>query len=618
MRLRIRANILRVAAVMAVMLSATGAMATTYAWTGSNSGDWTDSGNWDGNNVPVDTYPGGDLELDSRVDRIVVDASGSSYPVPTSNIPTFGSGSPEGVDVPEIDLVYGTCTVSVAGNYHSAGFPWTTTVGDGDTNNGLAELNYMSPNQFNRQGSDMDFTVEEDGTMNITSGSTLDFAFGSDRCVNFTVGGTLDFSKAVQLDGYANNYFTLTAAGATVTVPLGGSFADIAAVEAEILAGGAFRKGAAVPESMTLAAYTNLNNTFTVEASTPLVVVITNTTLASSASIGTLVSEIEMYEDEIVTNGFTFSVVATNDYEAFTVADGSNLNTAVALTNTFYVITLQGTNAVGRLTNTTYRIDVTFPAVGYTNDWTGAASGDWYDPYNWAYRRLPPWLDSDRTQIGVLSGGLIRFNAVGSPNPLPTSNIPSLRHGGGYREPPIALLYGGDLTFASGSDNWGPTVHSTSTVGDDDVGNGTVTLTYSEMYRLNRHPGGTKKWIVNSDGTLEFLSSGTYDTFEPGRWAVFIINGGSVTLGGPIGGNMTNAANSYVEFKQPEGSFTAKFGVAIPDITTLTNNMGDGLTFRVDGTGLDDDIYLDVSTNAATFTLTLVDPPAAGTILIVR
>jgi hypothetical protein len=42
----------------AMMLTLTSIHAATYTWTGAVSDDWTNSGNWDVNGVPVD-YTGG-------------------------------------------------------------------------------------------------------------------------------------------------------------------------------------------------------------------------------------------------------------------------------------------------------------------------------------------------------------------------------------------------------------------------------------------------------------------------------------------------------------------------------------------------------------------------------
>lgn len=256
-------------------LTAGTAQAVTYSWTGAVDGDWTKAGNWDANGVPVDTNPGGNLDLNGSTDRIVFNAHGAIAPVPTSSIPTLGGNAFANTtqNTPELDVLNGTLSIPVAG-WNNQGLighrssPWTMTVGDGNTANGLAVLNYnMAVNQINRDP-DMvkSWTVHADGTLNVGNpGTSLDFAYSTTRTCVFTVAGTVTFSKAIQLDGFAGNYFEFTAAGASVSAKFGASFPNLAAVQARIGPGLHFRSSTGTNP----VAKDNGNGTFTVYMAPP-------------------------------------------------------------------------------------------------------------------------------------------------------------------------------------------------------------------------------------------------------------------------------------------------------------------------------------------------------------
>lgn len=130
----------------ALALIAAPTQAATYTWTGlASDGDWNNSGNWDVNGVPVDTDGGvAGLDQQNPSDNIII--SGSA---PTVNVPLFSGGNAFGggtSNTPEIQMLLGTMTVSVntwggQGLIHRGG-AWSSSVGDGDTGNGLAVLNY--------------------------------------------------------------------------------------------------------------------------------------------------------------------------------------------------------------------------------------------------------------------------------------------------------------------------------------------------------------------------------------------------------------------------------------------------------------------------------------------
>ena len=218
--------------------------AAVYTWTGALDGDWDKAANWDANGVPVDMDEGvSGLDQKNPDDQIII--SGTA---PTVNVPTFSGGNAFGggtSNTPEVDVLLGTLTVSVntwggQGLVHRGG-NWNSSVGDGDTGNGIAELNYNlvggTGNGLNRDDNEvMAWTVNADGILNIDNqGATLKMAYSSTRTVGFNLpGGTLNFVKALDLGGHAGNFFDLTTAGASVTAAFGGSFADLPAVNTAI------------------------------------------------------------------------------------------------------------------------------------------------------------------------------------------------------------------------------------------------------------------------------------------------------------------------------------------------------------------------------------------------
>ena len=245
------------------------ANATTYTWTGAAAdGDWTNAANWDVEGIPVDTFPGSTaLDLQTANDSIII--SGTA---PTLNIPQFSGGNAfnnTNESTPQIAMLLGTMTVDVGtwggqGQVHN-GFR-TSSVGDGDTGTGLAVLNYNviqgAGSGLNRDDNSlMAWTINADGTLNIdyTQGSTLRMANSSTRTIGFNLpGGTINIANALDLDGYAGNFFDFTAAGASLTADFGGDFADLTAVNAAI--GTHFISTTA----QTLGAADNLDDTFTV------------------------------------------------------------------------------------------------------------------------------------------------------------------------------------------------------------------------------------------------------------------------------------------------------------------------------------------------------------------
>ncbi len=254
-------------------LSAIVVEAATYTWLGTaGDGNWLNAANWDANGVPVDRDLGtATLEQTNSLDNIIIGGSAA----PTANIPTFDGGDftfRTTLNAPEIQLLNGTFTVSqetIGGGIVHVN-PWSSSVGDGDTGNGSAILNYTinSAGAYNRDpDGQLEWIINADGTLNFNSSDpVLDMAANSNRTVRFIVnGGIVNFNSALQLEGFVGNYFDLTVGTAAVTADFGGDYADLASVLAAI-GGNAPATGDQFISStdLTLGAVDNGNGTYTV------------------------------------------------------------------------------------------------------------------------------------------------------------------------------------------------------------------------------------------------------------------------------------------------------------------------------------------------------------------
>jgi len=394
-----------------------------------------------------------------------------------------------------------------------------------------------------------------------TSAGTLQLQVNQNAVLNDVAGNPLDTSSAILDDT------TIVVDGTVPTL----SNSDI--VDNRI--GGPIGKGIVVTYTLTFSESMDMN--------TVIAGAFSNAG-SSSITVGAI--------SQVDTNIFTVEVTPT---------DAGSLQLQVASS----VTDLAGNALASAVTDdTAITVEAT---VIYS--WTGAVDGDWNNIGNWEPNGVPP---TSGGTVSVTPGETILFNALGSSNPLPTSNIPGLP-GRGYGMPSIDLLYGGEITFAGTTENWSqPPNIDMGTVGDGDLGNGTVTLNYSKLTDLRRDPGGTASWVINADGSLNFTRSTTFLVcYGGGKYTTFTINGGAVEFNGALT-KIATEANTYAEFTAPGSSFTAKFGGDFADKSAVEAQIGSGLSFR-SSTGQ----TLGATDNGdGTFTVDF--PPPSGTLIIVR
>ncbi|WP_372796048.1 beta strand repeat-containing protein [Pontiella sp.] len=222
---------------------------TTYTWTGSVDGNWSNAANWDANGIPVDDTP--DTETNyfgitmPYKDSIVFDGS----IMPTSNVPLIGNwydaSSVQGDTPTMVFNSGGEITLDVTSGQFAAFLTnpandtrSVLTVGDGVGGgtedvivNVLVGAEGKNNGSFNRHNNGThDYLVKSDGTLIIENPSTnvVDLSYNTtSRIVTFTIeGGAVVINDAVNdLSGNCNVAFTT--AGGTFTAQYGGQFADI-------------------------------------------------------------------------------------------------------------------------------------------------------------------------------------------------------------------------------------------------------------------------------------------------------------------------------------------------------------------------------------------------------
>ena len=235
------------------LLLATTTFAVDYTWTGAVDGSWTNAANWDGNGVPVDNQAGtGNAEGLTMIYTDTVNFSGTT--MPTSNAPDIGGNFNGNRDTPTM-LFNSGGSISFAVVGSGDGF-WTNTgnqtrniltVGDGiggGTEDVQVTLTSGNARLHRHADGTHIFEVRSDGTL--TFDYNLDFRYNANRRGVIRVnGGTVVVNGTVS-DLFANTAYVdfasvaaggAAAGGGSFTADYGGSFADIAAVNAAITAG---------------------------------------------------------------------------------------------------------------------------------------------------------------------------------------------------------------------------------------------------------------------------------------------------------------------------------------------------------------------------------------------
>jgi hypothetical protein len=246
--------------------------------------------------------------------------------------------------------------------------------------------------------------------------------------------------------------------------------------------------------------------------------------------------------------------------------------------------------------------------------WTGDAGGNWYDAGNWASGNVP----TDGTLLRTASSDdTVTFDSE-SASSMPGAVTTYQGWTGSLKMPQVRVL-NGTVNF-SGTQNWGWSGIDTFVIGDGDtVTPAAISVSFSG---LNRDPNGIKTYIVKVDGTFNVNASITSWSYDVYKDTVVKLQGGTMLVNGTITeGSLTGDAGDYVAFEAVGSSFTAQFGASgsFIDLAAVQAEIGDSKSFRINGTGLDKDVFIDAVDNQnGTFSLTLVDPPPSGTVITIK
>lgn len=262
------------ASLAGVALTIGSAGAATLTWTGGlgTGSNWYDAGNWAGGIVPA-VYESGStvhyLATTSSSDIIVFNSTTAinNY-LPTNYINASTGGIlNDGARLPQLQVLNGTIKLLGGGNTGFTGIGITSiAVGDGDMTNlavvdtGLSDLN-SGPDGLKT------YIVNADGTL-IFRGKIANWSYGADNDAQIQLnGGTALFNNIIvsDLTNDADDFVSFNTAGSTLTAKFGGTFVDLASVNAQIGGSGSFVS----PNGLTLDAKDNSNGTFTVTALVP-------------------------------------------------------------------------------------------------------------------------------------------------------------------------------------------------------------------------------------------------------------------------------------------------------------------------------------------------------------
>ena len=257
-----------------------------------------------------------------------------------------------------------------------------------------------------------------------------------------------------------------------------------------------------------------------------------------------------------------------------------------------------------------------------TYTWTGGhGTTPWYHVDNWDTNGVPLYGTS-RLGTTTWDDLIVIDSEQVSYMPADTIVISDKWSGGVWMIPQLHVR-NGTITLQGPGYLWwfwgDSAATKTLTIGDGDLTTpAVVNGQFADWSRDVRGSYNTLKILVNEDGT--FNNDRDITTWgEAGIPVQLTINGGTVDFDSSFANGLTNQNSSWISFNATDSSFTAKFGGQLTDINTVEDNIGGGLSFRMGGSGHDDDVFLDAVDNGNnTFTITFVDPPPQGTVIILR
>ncbi len=475
--------------------------------------------------------------------------------------------------------------VLLSGSALAIDYTWTANAGDGNwTNtvnwdaNGVPVDNYTSGDSSAGLSMHHTNTIVFDGdSLPTTNFPGIGGYWPNDRdtpTMLFNSGGTADYAVVAGFDGlwtHSSTYRTVL----TVGDGIGGGVEDVALNITGLT--GPIKRHANGTHNILVHSDGTLNFGAGIDLSYNEVRWTTFTIAGGRVVVSGAVNDLDNYASNVVAfteAGGSFTAAYGGDYAGFPAV--------VARLGADFV----NNTGTGSVLKTSRDASTFTVSEGYC--WTGAAGdGDWSNTVNWAHGAVP--VDTqpgtgDRRGVTLLYANVIEFDGTN----LPAVNIPGL---GGFHDssqtkdwdtPGMVLKSGGTMTMAvvgregglwTNPNNQPRTVF---TIGDG-VGRGheDVTLNLTMGAHLMRHGGGHHNFVVNSDGTFN-ITAGVPLQFSykdlAARTSSFTIAGGTVVVNDPVL-YLNTQAGCYVEFTEPGGSFTAKYGGDFTDVALVRSSL---------------------------------------------